>query len=205
MGEVNKILARASLLLLLAAAGPTIYGQGTTTPGTRGRVDPVQLEMQRRFEAEAIEKVLAARPRPPSAHESRLLLDQIRKDFLRIQVLDDGLKAQTVRTGNVDFSLVAKSASEIRRCADRLKDNLSLPKVESTRWNANGNPETDERLRLLIDSLSKSIKAFVANPVFESARVVNPDQSTQASRDLEQIILKAKETKKLSERLRRGP
>ncbi|HBB93829.1 MAG TPA: hypothetical protein DC054_00420 [Blastocatellia bacterium] len=42
--------------------GP-VCGQSVPTPGTRGRNDPVQRDLQRRFESEAIESALPARPR----------------------------------------------------------------------------------------------------------------------------------------------
>jgi hypothetical protein len=175
----------------------TAYGQGTTTPGTRGRSDPVQLELQRRFEADAIEKLLAARPRPSSDHQHREILNQIRKDFLRIQVVEDSLRQQAA-PDPPDLRQIAKSAAEIKRCAARLKENLSLPKVETVP----GGPKdvSADQLRELLKGLSRSISAFVENPVFESAKVVNPSLSLQASRDLEEIIATAREIRKISER-----
>jgi hypothetical protein len=177
------------------------YGQGTATPGTRGRADPVQLEMQRRLEADAIEKLLAARPQPSSDREHREILNQIRKDFLRIQVVNDNLRQQATRADHPDLGLIAESAADIKRCAARLKENLSLPKVETV---AEGpkNASEDQLLELL-SGLSRSIDAFVGNPVFESAKVVNPSLSFQASRNLEEIIEASKEIRKLSERRQR--
>jgi len=60
-----------------------------------------------------------------------------------------------------------------------------------------------EYLRLRLENLSKSINAFVANPIFESAKIVNTNLSIQASKDLEQIILASKEIKRASDRLGR--
>jgi hypothetical protein len=188
-------------LLLAVSLATAVLGQGTPTPGTRGRVDPVQTEMQRRLEKDAIEKLLAARPRPTSDRERRERLSQIKKDFLRIQVIDDSLKQQAASAGGPDLRLVAKSAVEIKRCAARLKDNLSLPKVEIAP--AVSNIASADQLRELLSGLSKSINAFVENPVFESARVVNPTLSAQASRDLEEIIAAAIEIKKVSQRRER--
>src|SRR5947209_5132366 len=115
-------------LVLSAYSAP---GQTATAPATR-RPDPIQGELQRRFEAEAIEKVLSRRSQPPTAHERRALLDQIRKDFLRIQIIDDELKQEKARADEPDFAVVSKYVSEIRRCGVRLKDNLSLPKADTS-------------------------------------------------------------------------
>jgi hypothetical protein len=180
-------------------APPSGRAQTPTAPATR-RPDPIQGELQRRYEAEAIEKILARRPQPTSAQERRVVLDQIKKDFLRIQVVDDELKQEKVRAAP-DFGAVAKNVSEIKRCSERLRKNLSLPKVEV------GSPlspsgETTEYLWLRLADLSKSIEAFVTNPIFESAKIVNPNLSLQASHDLGQIISFSKEIKRLSKGLR---
>jgi hypothetical protein len=175
--------------------------QTATAPATR-RPDPIQGELQRRFEAEAIEKVLSQRPQPATAHERRALLDQIRKDFLRIQVIDDELKKERASADEPDVKAVSRYVAEIRRRGERLKDNLSLPKVD-TASSSSPSPETQEYLRLRLDDLSKSINAFVANPIFESAKIVNPSLSMQAGNDLEQLISVAKEIKRTSDRLRR--
>jgi hypothetical protein len=59
----------------LMLAPPSGRAQTPTAPATR-RPDPIQGELQRRYEAEAIEKILARRPQPTSAQERRVVLDQ---------------------------------------------------------------------------------------------------------------------------------
>src|SRR5436190_23988293 len=115
-----------SLLLVTSSAA----AQTATSPATR-RPDPIQGELQRRFEAEAIEKVLARRPQGANAHEHRILLDQIRKDFLRIQVIDHELKKERVGPNEPDLKVVSGYVAEIKRRSERLKDDLSLPKVDT--------------------------------------------------------------------------
>ena len=120
--------------------GP-VCGQSAPTPGTRGRTDPVQRELQRRFESEAIERALAARPGRPSDHERRTTLAQIKEDFLEIQIINDDLKL------NTDMKSVARSASEINRRAARLKHNLSLPETSTTSALSAAGADTDSRCR----------------------------------------------------------
>jgi len=176
-----------------------VCGQSVTTPGTRGRTDPVQRELQRRFESEAIESALAARPGRSSDHERRFVVAQIKEDFLHIQIINDDLKLQT------DMKSVTRSATEINRRASRLKDNLSLPKASATSGpRTAGADNAQDQLQSLLSSLSNSIKRFVENPVFESAKVIDARLSEQAARDLRQIIELSKRIKKSSERLSRA-
>jgi len=172
-----------------------VCGQSVTTPGTRGRTDPVQRELQRRFESEAIERALAARPGLTSDHERRTTLAQIKEDFLQIQIINDDLKQQT------DIKSVARSASQINRRAARLKHNLSLPETSTTSaLRAAGADNDPGQLQSLLASLSNAINGFVENPIFESAKVIDAELSAQAGRDLRQIIELSKRIKKTSAR-----
>jgi pectate lyase len=179
------------------------HAQSGTTQGTRGRTDPVQRELQRRFESDAIERALAQGPRAAN-NERRLILVQIKEDFLRLQIVDDGLR-QATRVGPLDLEAVAKSVSEIASRAKRLKDNLALPELETTPDTPDSDPETSiEQLRLSLAVLSNSIKEFVENPVFEKAGVVDAKLSAKARRDLEQIIAVSKQAKRAGEKLLRA-
>src|SRR5947207_10253908 len=91
---LNLLICVTAVVGLGLMAGP-VCGQSVPTPGTRGRTDPVQRELQRRFESEAIERALAARPGRPSDHERQTMLAQIKEDFLQIQIINDDLKQQT--------------------------------------------------------------------------------------------------------------
>jgi hypothetical protein len=201
----------SSLLVCVAAVAGIglmvvpVCGQSVTTPGPRRPADPVQRELQRRFESEAIERALAERPRRPSDHERRIMLAQIKEDFLRIQIIDDDLKERAGREDAIDLKLVARSASEIKRRAVRLQDNLSLPEISAVSHPPNPGVDAGPvQLRSLLSSLSKSINEFVENPLFESARVVNAGLSAQARRDLQQIIYLSNQIRKTSERLNRA-
>ena len=188
----------AALVGFGSIVGP-VCGQSVTTPGTRGRTDPVQRELQRRFESEAIENALAARPRRSSDHDGRIIMAQIKEDFLEIQIINDDLKLQTA------MKSVARSAAEINRRASRLKENLSLP--EASAISAPRAAPADHRpdqLRSLLSSLSSSINGFVENPIFESAKVIDARLSEQAGRDLRQIIELSKQIQKSSGRLSRA-
>ena len=198
----------SSLLVCVAAVAGIglmvvpVCGQSVTTPAPRRPADPVQRELQRRFESEAIARALAERPRRPSDHERRIMLAQIKEDFLRIQIIDNDLKAQAARPDSIDLKLVARSASEINRRAARLKDNLSLPEVSTASDLQNAGVDAGPvQLRSLLSSLSNSINEFVENPIFESAKVNDASLSAKARHDLQQIIELTRQIRKTSARL----
>ena len=180
---------------------------GGTAQGTRGRNDPIQRELMRRFESDAIEKALAESPRRGPDQQRRLILVQIKEDFLQIQILNDDL-VRAARADSLDLKVVAKGASEIAKRAERLRENLALPESESETEETPGvpgsNPETSpEQLRSWLSVLSNSIKEFVENPVFEKRGVVDAKLSAKASHDLEQISEASKQAKRSSEKLQR--
>ena len=59
--------------------------------------------------------------------EPRLAFAQIREDFLRLQVVNNDLMKTVSGNGHLDFKLVARSAAEIKKRAERLNLNLALP------------------------------------------------------------------------------
>lgn len=194
------------MVIVLASTLPPFTGvRGqATSPATRGRTDPVQRELQRRFESDAIERALSENPRRRAENDWRLTLAQIREDFLRIQIINDDLRSPRSRTGNADLKLLAKSASEITKRAERLRDNLALPEIEKTSEHSSAKGETGiEQLHSSLSVLSNLINVFVENPVFEKSRVVDAKLSTQARRDLEGIIEVSKQVKTVSEYLAR--
>ena|SRR2546421_4487545 len=199
MSFLSKLLVCIVVVVGFGSIAVPVCGQSVTTPGTRGRTDPVQRELQRRFESEAIENALAARPRRSSDHERRIIVAQIKEDFLQIQIINDDLKLQTA------MKSVARSAAEINRRASRLKDNLSLPEASAiSAPRAAPADNSPDQLRSLLSSLRNSINGFVENPVFESAKVIDARLSAQAGRDLRQIIELSKRIRKSSERLSRA-
>jgi hypothetical protein len=182
---------------------PSVCGQGTPSPGSRGRTDPVQSELQRRFESEALERALAKTPRHRAELEQRMVVLHIKIDFLRIQTTNDDLKT-AAQAGLPDLRAVTKSAAEITKCAKRLKENLALPKIEKREQRADTKAEMGiEQLREALEVLNKSINAFVENPVFERFGVIDAKLSLQARRDLEEIIEVSTLVKRGSEKLYR--
>jgi hypothetical protein len=204
MKLAGHLLLRAGIAFGFAMMSSAVHGQTGTTQGTRGRTDPVQRELQRRFESEAIEQLLAEGSRRRDEHGRRRILAQIKEDFLRLQIVDDEVQ-KYASVDSPDLEAISKFAAEIAKLAERLKINLALPNNESTsEFSESKSEEGIEQLRRSLAVLRQSINSFVENPVFERAGVVDAQLSLKARRDLEQIIEVSKQVKKRSETLMRS-
>ena len=121
-----------TLIVLGCGVAMTVRGQSPpTTPGGGGRNDRFQRELQQQFEMRMIEQALMESRSKPSKQYPPRVLDQIREDFLRIQVVDRKLMQATAVADRPDLELVSKSAGEIRKRSRRLKTNLALPRPET--------------------------------------------------------------------------
>lgn len=134
--------------------------------------------------------------RPTSSTDRNTTLGQIKEDFWRIQLANDDLISSLSGPAAMDPRSIAKTASEIRTRAKRLKENLALPR-----------PEKDSRsqtapavgnLRSSIATLSQLIDSFVGNPMLSQRHFVDATLSLKASRDLEDIIALSAEIKKIA-------
>ncbi|HWT01291.1 MAG TPA: hypothetical protein VN256_13670 [Pyrinomonadaceae bacterium] len=139
--------------------------------------------------------------RQPRRAEPKLALAQIREDFVRIQVVNNDLADAVSRRGPLDLKFVAKSASEIRKRAGRLKDNLVLPEHESAFVVPEARGSAEAQLKSSLVTLSELIHEFIANPLFEKANLVDIHLATKARRDLDDIMEVCGRVKKNSEEL----
>ena len=193
------VLACGVATSVRAQSAPSTQG----TQGRGGRTDKVQRELERRVEMQMIERALREggsrlRRYPP------LVLDQIREDFLRIQVIDRKLMQATAVGDTLDLDLVARSAGEIRKRSIRLKTNLALPRPEAPPAERSqfATEPTSERLRISLSDLSNLIDEFVSNPMFEQSKLVDARLSGKARQDIEAIIELSSQIKRSSEKLK---
>jgi hypothetical protein len=110
---------------------------------------------------------------------------QIKEDFERIQIINsDVLQAIASKP---DYGRVSESAGEIEKRAIRLKSNLFAPK--STKQSKENEPVAeDQELKSLLTLLDNSIGTFTQNPMFQNSKVVNPQDSTNAQKELDAVI-----------------
>jgi hypothetical protein len=191
--------------VVIAVCGLTVLSQSPSPPRT-GRADTVQREQQRQVEMQMIEQVLATEGRTPHAKRyPAAVLDQIRADFLQIQVTERKLTKTTAAGVDLDLKLVGQLTGDILKRSRRLKENLSLPQPPAPEAATITSTAEDnhERLRSSLGVLSGLIESFVSNPMFEHSRLLDQDLSDKASRDLAAIIRLSGEIKRSSERLRK--
>ena len=202
--------ALASLAVVSALASPARARQSSSTRGVTGstsgppvRGEPIRRELDRELERESLLRSMEADlNRPARRADQHLALEQIEKDFTRIQVVNNELKLSASRGGELDFKFVTKSATEIRKLAERLRSNLALPDPDSAPRSFKAEDFADEaRLRSSLPVLGELIFGFAHNRVFTESNVVDAQLSAKARRDLEEIIELSGELKKAGERL----
>ena len=135
-----------------------------------------------------------SRPNPQQA------LEQLQKDFSRLQVLNYDLLRLALSNKTLDPGFVSKSVSEIKKRAERLNKNLALPEPEKPPAGTQALVDSPH-LKPSVLKLGRLIFSFVDNPFFKEASVVDTQLTTKARRDLEDIIELSGRIKKSSEQL----
>lgn len=198
----------AAAFALAAGAAPLCSGQ-QGSPGSRSPrpdTNSTQRELQRTLERELTLKQMqdATKRGPAAAPPARpMALTQINEDFLRIQVVNNALAKSLAAGGELDLRQVAQSASEIKKRAGRLKENLLLPEPAEGRPRSSFEVEPG-RLKAALAELDRLVVSFVHNPGFRSVKVVDAEWSARARSDLEGIIELSGRVKKSSEQLRKA-
>ncbi len=207
--QSSAALMLASLLSLDASAQPggAPSSRMTSARGARSdpaRVDPARSELEREMMLRETEESLnGSRDRRQAPRAS---FAQIADDFMRLQVVNNELVLAASRPDELNLKFVAKSASEIKKRAERLKFTLALPAAPEGETK---HPKTEaeavpEQLRSSLTTLGKLIAGFAHNPVFKEANVVDARLSAKARRDLEEIIELSGQVKKSSEKLNKA-
>ena len=108
------------------------------------------------------------------------------RDINRIRALNLELTQAVSQGSALDFEFLAKSAGEINKRGKRLQVDLAFPR--SKERDGEKVEVTPDELRKLLTALGSSIKSFVDNPVFKSARVVDARLLIKAKSDLAEVI-----------------
>ncbi|HEY6244155.1 MAG TPA: hypothetical protein VIX17_09425 [Pyrinomonadaceae bacterium] len=110
----------------------------------------------------------------------QLLAEQaVQADFRKIQLLNIDL-LKLVRRSAPEKE-IGSTLGEIKKLAIRLRSGLRVPKIEeSTLYDLTFLPGV-----LLLD---KTITSFVENPLFQERRLVDPELSIRAGKDITEIV-----------------
>ncbi len=112
---------------------------------------------------------------------------EIKEDFERIQIINNDLFQAGASSVKPDYERLSESAAEVHKRATRLSSNL-FPAKSTKEPTANEPVTEDQELKPLMVLLDNSVGSFIQNPMFQNTKVVNPEDSPNAQKDLDAVI-----------------
>lgn len=171
--------ALAGAFALLLCCPPPAHAQ---------RREDKRAEMEARRRALRGLSDVAARPRGKRA-DTRPSYQQVAEDFEQLQLRNHYLTVAAFEAAQPDYGQITEQAAEVRRRAARLKATLALPAVkDEQKPKSAAGAHTPEGIRAAITSLDALVKSFVWNPIFQRPDVLDKENATRASRELEEIL-----------------
>jgi hypothetical protein len=196
----KPVLSAAAVLLCVACAGG-VHGQQMSSAERASR----ERMASDAAASEEREMTLALAERYHRSGEQRdphLAFSQIREDFLRLQVVNNDLAQAVSGGGQLDLKHVAKSVSEIKKRAERLKLNLMLPETAAGGKSPTAPAPTDpEQLRTALTRLDGIVLRFANNLHAKGVRRLDSETYARLRLDLEAIVGLSGRVKKGCEKL----
>ncbi len=143
---------------------------------------------RRSMELERIKRQAESDGKTGSNTEKRVDFAKVKMAFEGIQLQQDLVIEAYTRNENIDYRQINKASRQITRMAKCLKVNLfSLPGnlKSGDKKLIGGNKKTVKELIVELDS---AIGRLVANPIFHSLSVVEPEELNRSLSDLDEII-----------------
>jgi hypothetical protein len=188
---MTKQLFLTTIVALASALWSSANAQLPPGVGTGGRRDK---SIEDKYRSDEMERVRREANTPNYRPTTRF--PEIKEDFERIQVINSELFIVTTSDAGLDYKRVSEAAAEITKRATRLKSNL-FPSASKERGKQIGQQsEVREDLKSLLTGLDRAILDFVHNPMFVNTKVVNPQDSSRAERELQKIINLSVRTRK---------
>ncbi len=184
----NFILITASFMLTMAGV---LVAQVPGPPGGITTGSPRDKAIEDKLRSDEIERVKrdAEKPNPNRPDPE---FPRIKEDFEQIQLINaDVLQAQP-HAAAPDYARLAEAAADVKKRAERLNASLFPPGTEKQSKHKEKGQEKDadgpQDLPALLTELDGAITSFVSNPMFQNLRVVEPDSTAKARRDLGRVI-----------------
>jgi hypothetical protein len=143
---------------------------------------------------------------PPRKSEE-LRMSEIAEDYRDLQQVNNRMMAAVMRAAEPDYRLVAGSVADIRKRAERLRENLALPAPKAKdegKPGAKPEPKPAEDaagMKAALLALDRSIMSFVRSPLFKNTDVLDAEAAAKAGRDLDDVIERSLLAGKDAERL----
>lgn len=126
---------------------------------------------------------------PTERQRTRAVMAQISEDFLKIQLVHNEMMKLSTSGKPLDYKYISEVTAEIRKRANRLKNNLKLPAPDSSEKGRKYRAVTDEaELKKALRELDDLMMSFVNNPLFQQAQIVDLQLANKAQSDLRAII-----------------
>jgi hypothetical protein len=154
-----------------------------------------------KYRSDEMERVRREAVRPADRPTTRF--PQIKEDFERIQVINSDLLQANDSNARLDYDRISDATAEIRKRATRLKSNLFPVASKNSAKQIEQQSEERQDLKSLLTQLDEAIRSFVHNPMFENTRLVNPNDSEKAERELAKVIKLSASARKRSRMKRR--
>lgn len=187
---MNKRLFFAAILVIVAIPYSAAVAQDHGPPAGGSDKNLRDSSSDLKGRSNEIERVTrdakkpeSRRPENPPAPN----FEQIKEDFERIQIINGDVLQAPVPSGGHDYERISESSSELNTRAIRLRSNLFPPK--SSKESKEKQPLTEEQdLKSLLTSLDDSMNSFTHSPIFQNTKVVTPEDSATAQKNLDAVI-----------------
>ena len=200
--------ACAALLSLALFAPPAARAQGRQPDAHHAPV-PVQPDpiprapsvRERQMMMDEMSREMGKGTPPRKSEELRM--SEIAEDYRDLQQVNNKMMAAAMRAAEPDYKSVAGSLSDIRRRAERLRENLALPQLEA-RDEKKSEPKPFEDvagMKAALLALDRSIMSFVRSPLFKNTDVLDAEAAAKAARDLNDVIERSRLASKGAEKL----
>jgi len=206
MNDLHQALLRAATLFFIFSAVPVAFAQGQPPqtpqpppdfPNTTPRPPSIR---ERQI---VMDEMTREAGKAPPRRSEELRMTEISEDYRELQEVNNKMMSAVMRTAQPDFDLIVKSVSEIRRRAERLRQNLALPAPELEQKTAPKSVEDTPAMKRSLLALDRSIVSFVSSPLFKNTDVLDAEAATKTARDLAEVIELSGRAAKDAERLRK--
>jgi hypothetical protein len=125
----------------------------------------------------------------PEEKKEEASFPKIKKDFEKLQIINTERLQKNSVGNNLNYKIIADAAEEINKRAAKLKAAL-FPSGETEKKAAVSpkNLSAGDFQKIII-ALDNAIYHFVSSPIFQNTKLVKPEDSQYAQKELNKIIL----------------
>lgn len=180
------------LVIILGLAPPLWSSANAQLPPGAGSGSRKDKSVEDKYRSDEMERIRREGHKPGNRATTRF--PQIKEDFERIQVINSNV-LQALGPA-VDYQHLSDAVAEIKKRATRLKSNLFPADSKDHAEQAQQETKVGQDLKSLLTALDKTITSFVHNPIFQNTKVVDPQDSERAEKELAKIIHLSARTRK---------